>query len=539
MLEAYFADPSAPAQILHDELSRLDAPVWTVDSALSGLAMTEAGRTRETGAWLVRHGSDRRPVLVGLGLLAVAGRPDDVPLIKTIGLLDCFGPAAVRALAAVSSATHDLVWLAERSERWARVKAIEALSQRGGSDAVAWLLRHAVDSEGMSASDALQVAEAVSLADALEDANVEDQVLDQAGRLLLAMATPNDYRVQLSSYSDACRAYLALARHASTMPASMDRLGILVSLTEELITGYAACLDWSPGQRDKVLAELHATVRRAEWQEVLGQALRSPDPLTRRRAEWARTAIAAARNSAPDPRGIQIQVVATDPHRRSDVETRVLIDGRPVIAAAFDKGAPNPPEALLTRGRLHANDEAHEVKLSEAYCSEGCCGALYVTVVRDGNTVVWRDWRGHTSEEAPPEVRFDAARYDAALAKAEADHSWEWPARTLARLLRDQLTAHPDLLARWQCHLEWIMARSHEPGQARLSFSYPERPTYTDKEPWLQFELVIQLNQTSTADQAAYIIEQLETVDPKTLTAVVGGNRDYAEQLGYTWPAST
>jgi hypothetical protein len=211
VIEAFLPDPSASPQRLHDELSRLDLFGSTVEAAIDKLPVLETEHTRQMGAWLVRHATDRRPAAVGLALLASSSQSEDIPLIRTIGLLDCFGPAAVRALANLPGATTDLIWLTQRSRRWARFTAIEALCQRSDPQAVTWLRHHAVGDDEMSASLARQVAEAISLPDAFEGGTVEEDVLDQAGQLLLAMVTPNDYRAQLFNYRDACRTYAALA----------------------------------------------------------------------------------------------------------------------------------------------------------------------------------------------------------------------------------------------------------------------------------------------------------------------------------------
>jgi hypothetical protein len=85
------------------------------------------------------------------------------------------------------------------------------------------------------------------------------------------------------------------------------------------------------------------------------------------------------------------------------------------------------------------------VRLAEVSCTEGCCTRLYVTIVRDGDSVVWRDWRGHTSTAPPPELRFAAHRYGTELTRTEIpetratvvggtrDHAgrlgYAWPAR--------------------------------------------------------------------------------------------------------------
>lgn len=538
-LEAFLRDPAASVQTLHDDLTRLYVFEGTAESIVEKLAATDPGRLRATGVWLVGNATDRLPAMVGLAMLVTAGRPDDVPVITTIGLLDYFGPTAVRALAALADGTPHLIWMAEHSGGQTRTAVISALADRADPRAVAWLRGHVVVDEQMRASLARRVAEAISLADLLEADTVEDEVLDQAADLLLAMVTPNDYRDQLVRYRDAGRAYDALARHLPAAPASMRRYAMLVSLIAELRSGHAAHLDWRPGQRERILARLRTTAGRGDWREDVDAALRSADRLTRRRAAWARDAVAgdAGRPTAgPAPR-LGIEVAVADPFRPEEPEVRILVDGRPVLAAAFDKGPPHTPETLLERGQLRAAERPHEVRLAVASCTEGCCGALYVTIARDGDTVVWRDWRGHTSAAPPPELRFPVHQYQTELARAEADRSWEWPARTVARLLRTRLTAQPDLLTRWQCRLEWIWAGAREPFQVRFTFSYPEQPEPSNTEPWLQFEQILPIDATPVAHQADRIVQQLETADPKTRATVVGGSREHAERLGYTWPA--
>ncbi|MBL7495733.1 hypothetical protein I6A84_38035 [Frankia sp. CNm7] len=133
-------------------------------------------------------------------------------------------------------------------------------------------------------------------------------------------------------------------------------------------------------------------------------------------------------------------------------------------------------------------------------------------------------------------MRFNARQYDAELTRAETDHTWEWPARTVARLLRARLATQPDLLTRWECQPSWIWARAYEPTQLRFSFFYPERPNLANDKPWLQFERIITIDGTRAFKQADQLVQLLEAIDPKTQATVVGGQRDHAEQLGYPWP---
>ena len=547
VLGRFFDDSTGRVEALHDQLLRPDFPRWSLADTVETWPAMDTDRVRQAGVWLVRNATDRRPASIGLALLIRAGRAEDASVVRTLGLLGHLGVLAVHALAAIGGPTSDLVWLAQRSVGQPRESAIRALCQRTDPVAVAWLLRHVADQEELASSHAREIAELLGLADVLRAEHLDGEIVDQAGRLLLDMVAINDHRTQLGAYADACRTYSLLVRHIEAVAPSVDRFAMVVSLAEELRTGRAACLSWDPGQRADLVARLGQVLRRPDWAGHLATASRSPDRSLRWRASWAGQAAGAVGTTGPVPselgesgtsHRLGIAVVVPDPTRRGDAEARILVDGRPVVAAAFDKGSAFAPEHLLGAGRLRATDQPQEVRLAEAYCTEGCCGALYVTIMRDGNTVVWHEWRGYTGDVPPPSLRFDATHYDETIAAAETDHTWEWPARTLTRLLGDRLHDQPDLLARWQCHLEWIGACSRERGRARLMFCHPERPDWASEKPWLQFECIIAVNDTETpADQVARIVASLCDTDPRTQAVVVGGDRDYAEQLGFPWPA--
>jgi hypothetical protein len=206
----------------------------------------------------------------------------------------------------------------------------------------------------------------------------------------------------------------------------------------------------------------------------------------------------------------------------------------PVVPARFDRGPAEPPECLLTGGCLAATHEPREVKLAEAYCTEGCCGALYVTVVREGDEVVWKRGRASMHAEPLPEDRFDAAEYDRQIARAEQDHSWEWPARTLARLLTERLRADPTILARWDCRPGWCTSWLKDFDTARMTFTHPAGAEPL-KEPHLWFGLVIDVQEQAPESVAEQVLESLRTVDPKTVAEMIGGTKDGAEKLGLVY----
>ncbi|WP_194908738.1 hypothetical protein [Catenulispora rubra] len=67
-----------------------------------------------------------------------------------------------------------------------------------------------------------------------------------------------------------------------------------------------------------------------------------------------------------------------------------IVDGRDVVADAFESGPGHVPELLLRPDGLRAGDEPHEVELAEADCTWRCCGALCVTIRRDGGQAARR-----------------------------------------------------------------------------------------------------------------------------------------------------
>ncbi|WP_066951984.1 hypothetical protein, partial [Microtetraspora fusca] len=467
--------------------------------------------------------------------------PQDVELVRTLGLLPCLGPTAVNVLETIPQVAADLIWLADRASPLTRTRAVAAMCRIGDPIATGWLLRHATDGRHPTESDAVQIAEAVSLADALEEAAaIDNEIILTAGRLLQALCSSDGYPARPDEYHDVCRAIAAFAVHAAEARPELDLLAALITLAEELRSGPAALLPWPTGEPATTLSRLDRLIASPRWAPVLAEARRSADQVTRWRAGWATRAIARPFPDRGSPGEavhdrLAIRVAVPDPVRSGLVETRLLVNGRPVIADAFHKGLPYQPEDLL--GALEATDRPHEVRLAEAYCTEGCCGALYVTIVRDGDTVVWRDWRDPDGTVTLPPFRFHAERYAATIAQAGRDHGWEWPARSLARKLDRRLRDQPEPLAAWECDLGRVYARNEEQDTVSMSFWHPRHPSSWDgDDPWLQFEWVIPLDGTDLDAQVAHLADRLRHTDPKTYAKVVGGSREYADRLGFPWP---
>jgi hypothetical protein len=165
-----------------------------------------------------------------------------------------------------------------------------------------------------------------------------------------------------------------------------------------------------------------------------------------------------------------------------------------------------------------------------------------VTIRREGDQVVWRDWRRPTTRQPQaelPECRFDAADYDTEIERAENDRSWAWPARNTARSIAAGLRDQPDLLTRWDGQVGWIGTDFHDQDTTVVSFTYwPGLAAgQRDKDgPWLQFIWSLPDDGTPPENQAAAALRQLAEQDPKTYAQVRGGSRSHAEALGFPWP---
>ena len=119
-----------PVQELAETLTGLYVPIHHNEDIAAAALRADSDRVRRTGRRLVRHGHDRRAVVVGLALLATDNDERDIPLIRTIGLLsNYFGPLAARALRRRRHGTEALTWLGDRTAGWGRVYVVEACAK--------------------------------------------------------------------------------------------------------------------------------------------------------------------------------------------------------------------------------------------------------------------------------------------------------------------------------------------------------------------------------------------------------------------------
>ncbi|MFE7183377.1 hypothetical protein [Streptomyces erythrochromogenes] len=522
------ADPISrrAADAVHLRLAALPVPRRTVHRIVCGIVPEEryAGRARRLARRLTRTGTHPSAVLAGLALLVRLGEPEDVPTVRALGRLREFSSAAIAALDRIdrhAAAEAELRRLAEPPPPNPLLDAVTG-GDRGAARAA---LIHSATVKPVGPPR--RVAEAARLDELLREYPEDPDLTGAAGRLLFAMSQPNQYRPEILDYAQARPVYESVVAGAHRLTPSARSYALLLALALDLYSGAGAVLDWPAGRRTELLDALGRLLDGPAWAAVAdstGWVRRTG------RTPFARPAEAEA---------FRIEVVAADPEHPNLVETRILRDGGPVALPLFASGSTNPPEYLLDTGRLRAGPEPREVQLAEAYCTEGCCGALYVTISRDGDEVVWDDWRGVEKKRRATAYRFDAAAYDAEVERAERDRSWSWPARDTARLISREVREHPGLLAAWDCRAGTAFTAWDEPESVELLFTYApgqDAAVRGTNAPWLQFACRIPDDGTPPEEQARAVLDRIAAEDPRDWGRVCGGSKEYAAALGYDWP---
>ncbi|MET9672080.1 hypothetical protein ABZY68_03150 [Streptomyces sp. NPDC006482] len=488
---------------------------------------TDRARARALGRCLTRDGTTTVSVAAGLGLLARLGEPEDVPYLRTLGVLQGLHREVVTALTPLDRRTAAFVGLIHRvrgDELRALVGALAAEDAEAVRDR---FLEIPTGPRCLGPELARQVAEAVGLAGLLRRDPDRPGLLAQAVRMLVRMTGLRGYEAEILRYEEAVALYETAAAHAHRLPRDLDHRAALVSLALDLHSGAGHLLAWAEGRREELFDTLLAVVGDPDDPPTATPT----DQAARRRADWIRRTVRQLRTAhrfstdrregpVGTPR-LRIEVAVADPAEPDVVETRFLIDGRPLVPEAFGRGPGDTPERLLDGGGLRAAPEPRDVRLAEAYCTEGCCGALYVTVRREGAHVVWDGWRRPRALSGLPELpayRFDAVAYDAEIARAETDQGWTWPARRTARLIAAGLRDRPERLTRWGLRQGWIATEFDAPDTTVVTFTGP--PLTTEGTPERegeprQFLWRVPDDGTPPEEQAAAALRRLAEGDPR------------------------
>ncbi|WP_327108151.1 hypothetical protein [Nonomuraea glycinis] len=276
ILDAHFAKPEAPPSALADAFHDVYVPIHHNEHIAAAALRADRHRVQQTGQWLVRQSTDRCSATVGLALLAADWAEEDIPLIRTIGLLsNHFGPLAAHALRRRLGGSEALQWLAERVTGWGRVYVVEALCLAGGYGSRWWLLRHACDGDALNGYFAGKVATAAHLHEAITSAETDDDLVDHTGRLLAIMADCSGMGLTLEHYPPASTVLQAHAHHLSRQTPTLSRYIDAAVIADHLAQKQPERVGCTLDHRDRVLQHYLAVLNREDWSETARAELAS------------------------------------------------------------------------------------------------------------------------------------------------------------------------------------------------------------------------------------------------------------------------
>ncbi|EDY42167.1 hypothetical protein [Streptomyces sp. SPB074] len=269
ILDAHFARAAAQPSELADAFHDLYVPIHQNEHIAAAASRVDSARARQTGRWLVRHGTDRCSVTVGLALLAVVATADDTPLVQTIGLLsDHFGPLAAHALERQAGGVEALIWLAERVTGWGRVYVVEALCRLDDPAARRWLLRRACDGDFLNAYFAGKVAAVARLHEALAELDNDSEMVENTGRLLHLMSDCGGMGLTLANYPHSGVVLEAHARHAGLLRPTIERYFTIAALAQHLTTKPPETVGCTAAQQELLLTTYREVLDREQWTRV-------------------------------------------------------------------------------------------------------------------------------------------------------------------------------------------------------------------------------------------------------------------------------
>ncbi|GAA2535012.1 hypothetical protein ACPCK9_06865 [Streptomyces koyangensis] len=269
ILDAHFASASAHPSELADAFHDVYVPIHPNEHIAAAAERADRERVRRTGRWLVRYGTDRCSVTIGLALVAAVGTADDIPLIQTIGLLsNRFGPLAAHAFESQPGGVEALLWLAERVTGWGRVYVVEALCRLDDPAARPWLLRRACDGDFLNGYFAGKVATVARLHEALAGLDTDSEMVDHIGRLLHLMSDCGGMGLTLAHYPHSGVVLEAHGRHVGSLSPTIERYFTIAVLTQHLTTQPPKAAGCTKAQQEALRATYLEVLDREEWTQT-------------------------------------------------------------------------------------------------------------------------------------------------------------------------------------------------------------------------------------------------------------------------------
>jgi hypothetical protein len=247
---------------------------------------------RPHALWLVRHAAHRNPLKFGLALLGVSGSIDDLDDLRTLASHDEFTLyAAVAAANLVEDPVEEWWSMARRVNGWGKVHLVERLCQRaeGNEPLRAWLVRSGCANEVMPEYLALDCAMAGGLAEQLATPDPDDELIDGASVIVVALLSPYTPGGTIDSYPEAVEAIQSLVDHLEQHCDTLSRLSVVNQLATWFVGSEddweeRAEMGWTEAIREELADQAQRILDRPQWRGRIREAFAN-DP-ARRTLAW-------------------------------------------------------------------------------------------------------------------------------------------------------------------------------------------------------------------------------------------------------------
>ncbi|QVI19652.1 hypothetical protein KHQ06_25230 [Nocardia tengchongensis] len=266
LIDDFFGTPMETREIawLSRKAIEYGVRIHRTPAISAAIGRADPAQVRAVGRHLIRTSTVESPTVLGMAMLAEVGTSEDVSLIQILGLLSgTFGPLAADALARLPNATTSLIWLADRSAGWGRVYLVEAICRLGDPAAEQWLLRKPCDGNHLNGYFAYKVVCATPVHEAIALPELDEQIVDHTGRLLVALVWSLGMGGTLLDYDHAEQVLADYLSQLCRLEPSRSR-NYAVQTLSEFLDGDAYLLppEWASLESLRIAYRSLATARR-------------------------------------------------------------------------------------------------------------------------------------------------------------------------------------------------------------------------------------------------------------------------------------
>jgi hypothetical protein len=267
------------------ERLRTQTTLAYVDELVGAVARSALPRSGvgELARRLAANGRHPEPVKTGIALLAISGTPGDRDLLLTLGRHEELTLYCAVAIAHCQPQPDRVLWsLARTVDGWGRIQTIERLAGTGDEDISDWIVRHGFRNKVMIEYLAYIAATTGRLADRLEAAQTDDELVDAAGEIISALISGGPAQ-DIDDLQDAPRLLEAYLRLTSEQAA---RLGQFVAVDH--IRGFLDRddgwperyqRDWTAASRTRLTSTCAQILAWPRWRQLAVDGLQANDDM--------------------------------------------------------------------------------------------------------------------------------------------------------------------------------------------------------------------------------------------------------------------